>query len=231
MRNSVNQTDLIKEHYPTVVEISKRMVRRYPASVELDDLISVGTIALINAIGKYKPERMAEFRAYIQLRIRGAIVDAMRASDWVPRSVRKRHKELTAAKETLKTTLGRSPTLEETANALDTDIARIKILERDARILTLVSTEAPLGESSQRISHLLADQAEGPDAKVARLDKYRVVRQAIASLKPREQTIIKMHYFHGQSYAEIAKIIGVTESRVSQLHASIKQTLAKTLST
>ena len=231
MNNSVNQVDLIKEHYPTVVEISKRMVRRYPASVELDDLISVGTIALINAIGKYKPDRMAEFRAYIQLRIRGAIVDAMRASDWVPRSVRKRHKELTLAKDTLKTSLGRPPTVAETADALDTDIARVKILERDARILSLISTEAPLGESTQRIGHLLADQGERPDDRVTRLDKYRVVRQAIASLKPREQTIIKMHYFHGQSYAEIAKIIGVTESRVSQLHASIKLSLAKTLST
>lgn len=231
MHSPVDRVALIKEHYPTVVEISKRMVRRYPASVELDDLISIGTIALINAIGKYKPDRMAEFRAYIQLRIRGAIVDAMRASDWVPRSVRTRYKELTQAKDALKTSLGRTPTVAETANALDTDIARVKVLERDARILSLVSTEASLGQSSQRVGHLLADKGERADARMARLDKHRIIREAIATLKPREQTIIKMHYFHGQSYAEIAKVIGVTESRVSQLHATIKTTLAKTLAT
>lgn len=231
MHKPIDRVSLIKEHYPTVVGISKRMVRRYPASVELDDLISIGTIALINAIEKYRPERMAEFRAYIQLRVRGAIVDAMRASDWVPRSVRKRHKELTLAKETLKSSLGRTPTVAEIADALDTDISRVKILERDARILSLISTEAPLGDTTQRIGHMLADERELAEDRVARLDRCRVVREAIETLKPREQTIVKMHYFHGQSYADIAKVIGVTESRVSQLHATIKKSLAKALTT
>jgi len=221
---------LIREFYPSILRIAKRMVKRYPASVELDDLVSIGTIAFIEAIDRHDPQNMSEFATYANLRVRGAIVDAMRTADWVPRSVRQRHRDLISTRQKLKTQFSREPTIAEIAEDLAVSVERVKVLYRDARIYTLVSTDDKLRGSTQSVIDKISSQREDPEEVAERQSIATAVRLAVHSLDPRERSLIQFYYFDGMSFAEIAVLLGLTESRISQLHTKIKATLAKRIS-
>ena len=214
---------LIVMYSPLVKYVAGRLGSGLPAHVDEGDLVSYGLLGLIGAIERYDPERDIKFETYAIARIRGSIIDELRALDWVPRSVRSRAREIERAIATLEAKLGRAPTDEEisakvgiTTEELEdalTDIARSSIAALDE--LWSVS-----GEGDQ-VS--LLDTLEDPDSirPAEALDETElreILGDAISRLPEREKLVITLYYYEELTLREIGEVLGVTESRVSQLH-------------
>ena len=134
---------MILEHYPLVRIIASRMVRRFPSHIEVDELVNIGILGLIDAIDRYDMARGVPFRAYAEIRIRGAIVDALREADWTPRAVRRNGSRLEEARTHLRRKLGHEPTREEMAAELEVPIREYDRLRADAETRRIVSLDAP----------------------------------------------------------------------------------------
>jgi RNA polymerase sigma factor for flagellar operon FliA len=225
---TASRNELILEYYPMVRRVAYRMAKRFPRCVDADDLVHIGLLGLIDAVDRFETERTQSFSAYARIRVQGAIVDEMRKNDWVPRSVRDRAARLDRARAELKEQLGRAPTSEELATFLGVDEERLMELQRTADVRVLVSTEE--GDDDEgTVGETLKSEAEDIDQIILQRDTNANVRRALLELPPREQTIIEMHYHREQTFKEIAVVLGVTESRVSQLHTRMKQRLAEKL--
>ena len=195
-----------------------------PAHVEESDLISYGLIGLINAIERFDIEREIKFETYAITRIKGAIIDELRALDWVPRSVRARAREIERAHAKLEHRLHRTPTDEEMARELRMDVdefqeALLKI--SNSAVVALDELWAVSDASGDKVS--LLDTLEDPDAPDPQqlLDKSELkdrLAEAIAALPEREKLVIALYYYENLTLREIGEVLGVTESRISQLH-------------
>src|SRR5688500_13156985 len=200
------------------------MISGLPAHVEEADLISYGLIGLISAIERFEPEREIKFETYAIPRIRGAIIDELRALDWVPRSVRARAREIEKANIKLEHKLQRAPTDEEMSAELGLEVDEFQ----DALIQISNSTIAALDElwtvsdsSGDQVS--LLDTSQDPDALdpselMDATDMKDRVADAIARLPEREKLVVALYYYENLTLREIGEVLGVTESRVSQLH-------------
>ncbi len=213
---------LILQHYPMVRKVAYRMARRLPQCVDAEDLVNIGIIGLIDAVDRFEPGRAPSFSAYARIRVQGAIVDEMRKNDWVPRSVRDRAELIERAKVHLNEKLGRAPTSAEVAAHIGVDRERLLELMKFANIRTLVSTEEG-GDDEGRVGDTLKDSGETPDDIVAREHLGGIVREVISELPERERLIAELYYFRDRTFKEIAATLGVTESRVSQLHTRMKK--------
>lgn len=220
---------LILTYYPMVYRVARRMAARYPSSVELDDLVSIGTMGLIDAAERYDEAICSSFAGYARIRVQGAIVDALRKADWVPRSVRNRARNITHTVANLERKLGREPSREEIAKELDMDLSTLETYHRDANILTLVSMEESRADSDQRIVDTLESDTQTPAVAVVNDSVRHVVCDAVHGLPERDQLIVQMYYYEDRSFKEIGDHLGVTESRVSQLHSRIKRRLLEAL--
>jgi RNA polymerase sigma factor for flagellar operon FliA len=215
---------LVVAYSPLVKYVAGRMASGLPAHVEEADLISYGLIGLISAIERFELEREIKFETYAIPRIRGAIIDELRALDWVPRSVRARARQIERANVKLENRLQRPPTDEEMAEELEIDLEDFQ----EALIQISNSTIAALDElwtvsdtSGDQISLLdtLQDPGAPDPAKVAdATDLKDRVADAIARLPEREKLVIALYYYENLTLREIGEVLGVTESRVSQLH-------------
>jgi RNA polymerase sigma factor for flagellar operon FliA len=217
-----DRNELILEYYPMVRRVAYRMARRYPRSVDVDDLVHIGMLGLIDAVDRYEGDRAESFTAYARIRIQGAIVDEMRKADWVPRSVRDRSNVIKQAKEALSKELDRDPTHEEIAARLGVDEERLTELLRTADIRVLVSTEEG-GDDESTVGSTLMDPGMDVDEIVSRRHKSSQVRKVLSSLPERERLIVELYYYRDRNFKEIADVLGVTESRVSQLHTRMKK--------
>jgi len=213
---------LILQYYPMVRKVAYRMARRLPQCVDAEDLVNIGIIGLIDAVDRYEPSRAPSFAAYARIRVQGAIVDEMRKNDWVPRSVRDRAHLIEQAKKDLKEKLNRAPNSSEVAAHIGVDKERLLELMHFANIRTLVSMEEG-AEAEGRVGDTLADTGEGPADLVARQHLGGMVREVIGELPERERLIAELYYFRDRTFKEIAATLGVTESRVSQLHTRMKK--------
>src|SRR5947209_11966713 len=215
---------LVVAYSPLVKYVAGRMGSGLPAHVEEADLISYGLVGLISAIERYEPEREIKFETYAIPRIRGAIIDELRALDWVPRSVRARAREIERANVKLEHKLQRAPSDEEIADELGIELEEFQ----ESLIQISNSTIAALDElwtvsdsSGDQVSLLDTIQDPGsPDpAKVMdATDLKDRVADAIARLPEREKLVIALYYYENLTLREIGEVLGVTESRVSQLH-------------
>jgi RNA polymerase sigma factor FliA len=195
-----------------------------PAHVEESDLISYGLFGLINAVERFDLEREIKFETYAITRIKGAIIDELRALDWVPRSVRARAREIERAHAKLEHRLHRTPTDEEMARELRMDAdefqeALLKI--SNSAVVALDELWAVSDASGDKVS--LLDTLEDPDAPDPQqlLDKSELkdrLAEAIAALPEREKLVIGLYYYENLTLREIGEVLGVTESRISQLH-------------
>lgn len=229
MTHAESRDALILTYYPMVYRVARRMAARYPSSVELDDLVSIGTMGLIDAAERYDEKICNSFAGYARIRVQGAIVDALRKADWVPRSVRNRARNIHAARTSLERRLGRSPNRKELARELDMDTDTLETYHKDANILTLVSMEESRPESDQRIADTLPSGTASPDLVAVHQSVRDRVSLAVANLPERDQTIVRMYYYEDRSFKEIGQHLGVTESRISQLHSRIKRRLREAL--
>jgi RNA polymerase sigma factor for flagellar operon FliA len=215
---------LVAAYAPLVKYVAGRMGSALPAHVEEADLISYGLEGLISAIERFDPGRDIRFETYAIARIRGAIIDELRTLDWVPRSVRARAREFERVNSKLEARLHRAPTDEEMASELEISVKELQ----DALLQISSSTIVALDElwavsdsTGDRVSLLdtLADDgAADPQALVERSSFRDRIADAIVALPEREKIVIALYYYENLTLREIGEILGVTESRVSQLH-------------
>ncbi len=215
---------LVVAYSPLVKYVSGRMASGLPAHVDEADLISYGLGGLISAIERFEPEREIKFETYAITRIKGAIIDELRSLDWVPRSVRARARAIERANAKLEHKLQRAPTDDEMAAELDMTVAAFQ----DALLQISNSSIAALDElwtvsdsSGDQVS--LLDTLEDPDAPdpaavADATDLKDRIADAIARLPEREKLVVALYYYENLTLREIGEVLGVTESRVSQLH-------------
>jgi len=215
---------LILNYSPLVKFVAGRIATNLPHSVESADLISYGLFGLIDAIEKFEPERAIKFETYAIPRIRGAIIDELRALDWVPRSVRSRARDIEKAIVALEGRLKRSPEDSEVADELGISVKELHEAYSKLSYTSVVSFEDLWSTGGDRDDHPAADtvikdeNAPNPVEAFEAEELKDVLSGAIERLSERERTVIAYYYYEGLSLKEIGQILGVTESRVSQLH-------------
>jgi RNA polymerase sigma factor for flagellar operon FliA len=229
-----NREQLILEHYPLVRTIAARMIRRLPSSVELDELVNVGALGLIDAVDRFDPSRRVPFKAYAEIRVRGAIVDSLRGADWVPRSVRRKVNRIEAARDKLTRKFDRVPTHIEMAAELEMSVKAYEDLCGDAQIRRLVSLDAPVDdENATTLSERIGNDDEDVLTAWSREELKAEVMSAVHHLPKKERTAVALYYLHELTLKEIGEVLGVTESRACQLRASgvkrLKFRLARTV--
>ena len=215
---------LILSYAPLVKYVAGRLGSGLPAHVDEGDLVSYGLLGLIGAIERYDPARDVKFETYAISRIKGSIIDELRAMDWVPRSVRARARDIERAIGELEARLGRAPTDEEIAGKLGvsqdelddslTDISRSSIAALD-ELWTVSSTG---GDQIALIDTIEDTQGPEPQSALAETEMKEAIAEAIARLPEREKLVVTLYYYEELTLREIGEVLGVTESRVSQLH-------------
>jgi RNA polymerase sigma factor for flagellar operon FliA len=215
---------LVVAYSPLVKYVSGRMASGLPAHVEEADLISYGLVGLINAIERFDLEREIKFETYAITRIKGAIIDELRSLDWVPRSVRQKAREIERANAKLENKLQRAPTDEEMAEALGMSVHEFQesLLQISHSTVAALDELWSVGDSSGDQVSLL-DTLQDPDAPdpAAIMDQTDLkdrVADAIARLPEREKLVVALYYYENLTLREIGEVLGVTESRISQLH-------------
>lgn len=216
-----NQTKDLKikqsliEHYAYMVKLVAGRLSIYLNNyVDLEDLMGYGVIGLIDAIDKFNLEKNVKFETYASLRIRGAILDEIRKLDWVPRTLRKKQKELTKAYTELESTLGRTPTDEEMSTKLNINDKEYANLVQETNISSLVSID----EYELQVANIKDTSMVTPEEHMQKQEMLEVLQQAIEHLSEREQMVIQLYYFEELTLKEISSILEVSESRISQLH-------------
>jgi RNA polymerase sigma factor FliA len=212
---------LVTAHIGLVKATAHRLAQRLPPQVEVTDLISIGVLGLIDAAGRYRPSLGVPFDAFARRRVHGAMLDALRGMDWAPRSLRKVRRELDATLARLRHELRREPTEAEIANALNMSDAECARMLEDLRTLE-VGAIRPIDDASSSgtsILELCLDPDQGPEAQLQRSELAGHLSRAIEQLPERERQILAMYYQEEMTLAEIGAVIGVGESRVSQLRS------------
>ena len=219
---------LIMDHYPMVRRIAHRLVARYPASVDVDDLITIGMLGLIEAVDRFDGKRQLNFTAYARIRVQGAIVDELRRQDWVPRSVRSRAGQIAKVTRTLEENLCRPPTGREIACAMGVEVEELHRILKDVAILTLISVEENDEDEQGILDQVASDTGDPMDVAAQQCLRARILR-GVGRLSERERQLVELYYFRSRSIKEISELFGVSESRVSQLHSRAKDRLGPIL--
>jgi RNA polymerase sigma factor for flagellar operon FliA len=212
-----DQNALIVEYYPLARAIACRIHHRLPQGVDVDDLMSAAVGGLIEAVERFDPARSVAFRAYAKHRIQGAVMDSLRSSDWIPRSVRRRADHLDRARQHLASDLGRTPTRSELAAHLHLAPSELDEMIHASDVRPVLSLDAPLtDENATPLAEAIADESDIQDElQLAELRK--AAADAIGSLPERERTAVLLYYFRGLSLKEVGTVLEVTESRACQL--------------
>ncbi len=211
--------ELILEHLPQVKLIARRIHERLPGSVSLDDLISTGVVGLIAAIDRYDATHDVKLKTYAEYKIRGAILDSLRGLDWAPRQQRRRAKLIESAIASLEQQHQRTPTEDEIATHLGLPVTDYQEWLSEVRGLTLGSLEnAGTEEEGCDMLRYLADKDEHwPSQIVERAELERILAEAIQRMPHLERTVLSLYYYEEMTLREIAKIVQLHESRISQL--------------
>jgi len=221
-QGAVLPDEAIRAYLPLVRRVVQRLAIRKPPQVELDELVSWGIEGLLDAFKKYDARKQAAFATYAQFRIRGAILDRLRGMDWVSRSVRQKASMLEKTYRRLEGTLGRPASEEEVAEALGLTLPALHALLSEIGQMSLFSLEdLGVGPGQERVNLEKLLDGDGTDPIQALLSRERVdlVSEAIRRLPDKERTVIALYYHEGITMKEAGAVLGLTESRVSQLHA------------
>lgn len=226
---------LVLHYAPLVKYVAGRVGTGLPAHVDVSDLIQSGIFGLVDAIEKFEPERGLKFETYAMQRIRGAILDDLRAQDWVPRTVRGRAREVERGIERLGAKLQRTPNDHELAGELGLSVDELHEVYAQLQLTSVVALDelAAAGRGANSLADILEDEtAEDPVALLVDQDNRRALAQAIGLLAERDRIVVTLYYFENLTLAEIGRVLGVTESRVCQLHTrAVLRLRAKLLET
>lgn len=225
---------LILHYSPLVKYVAGRVSVGLPANVEQADFVSSGVFGLIDAIEKFDPERAIKFETYAITRIRGAMIDELRALDWIPRSVRQKARAVERAYATLEASLRRTPSEPEVAAEMGIALEELHAVFSQLSLANVVALEDLLhggvegGDRLSLVDTLEDTGADNPVEVAEDRELRRLLARAINTLPEREKTVVTLYYYEGLTLAEIGQVLGVTESRVSQIHTkSVLQLRAK----
>jgi RNA polymerase sigma factor for flagellar operon FliA len=213
---------LILQYSPLVKYVAGRVSVGLPATIEQADLVSYGMFGLMDALEKFDLDKGVKFETYAIARIKGAIIDELRSIDWIPRSVRSKARDVEKALTTLEAKLRRTPTEQELAAELSISIKDLRQNLTQVSLVSLVALDESFsGEDSERqalIDTLQDPKATNPEASYEDVEQRALLAEALNRMSEREKTVIVLYYYEGMTLAQIGQVLGVTESRVCQLH-------------
>jgi len=201
-----------------VRKVAYSMARRLPSRVDVRDLISSGTLGLLDAIAKYDPKQNDNFEAYAEIRVRGAILDELRGLDWVPRSVRQKSHALDETTRQLEGDLGRAPSDEEIAVSMELPIDAYHDMVSDVRSVTVLSLDDLVTAAGGAHVGPVSEPEDSALEHLCRRSSANALSAALEQLAERDRLVLTLYYLEGLKLKEIGEILGVTESRVCQIH-------------
>lgn len=227
-----SESQRMVDHLPLVRFIARRIHERLPQHVPLEDLIGAGVLGLVDAFHKYNPAKQVQFRSYAQFRIRGAILDSLRALDWGPRELRRQGRAVEQAMQALTARLSRAPEEAEVAAELGMKLGEYQTLLGDLKNLEIGSLQAERNEESgdEEIAYLANRPEEDPLFRCLRGEMRQRLADAVGQLPERERLVMSLYYYEDLTMKEIGLVLNVVESRVSQIHASAVLHLRASLS-
>lgn len=208
---------LILEYASMVKFVVGRLLIHVSQHVEYDDLISYGIFGLIDAIDKYDIDKGVKFETYASLRIRGAIIDNIRKMDWVPRTLRQKNKEYERLFTKLESELGREPLETELAEHLKLTLEETRELVKKSTVLSLISLDDYLEQNYEKAISFGSPE-DTPEGYIDKKELHRMLTETIEELSEKEQKVVTLYYFENLTLKEISGIMGVSESRTSQMH-------------
>jgi len=218
-RSKPSRDRLILHYAPVVARVAARVGMRLPRTVEQADLVSYGMFGLIDAIEKYDTEREVRFESYAATRIRGAIMDELRAGDWVPRSVRTKARAVDKAHAELEARLHRAPTDEETAAYLQISVRELRAVYAKLATVNVSALDDIAGQRGVPLKDTLRDErCTDPAGAIDAAETKHLLARAIEQLGERERIVVVLYYYEGMTLAEIGRVLGLSESRISQMH-------------
>ena len=221
---------VVLEHLPLVKAIAIRVHENLPVHVDLDDLVHAGALGLIDAVKKYDSTKNVAFHAYAKHRIKGAILDSLRQLDWASRDLRKRQKQVEAVSRSLSTRLGRTPSDAEIAEEMGFTMERWRHVQMELRTAGLVSADSAANDSDRdRAPEFAATPELRPDRICERRQLQTTLARAIETLPERYQKVVFLYYTNDLTMKEIGDMLGVNESRISQIHKTALRKMAVVL--
>lgn len=218
---SKSEGDLVKQHLPLVKTVVGRLAMNLPAHVSVDDLHSAGLIGLLQAIRSYDPNAGASFETFARFRIRGAVLDELRRTDWVPRLVHAKARKIQQAMGDLEQKLGRIPEAHEVAKALNINLQEYENWLDEVRPATFICLDLDTAESGALNAHeSVADESqEDPSLVAERNDLKELIAKRLQTLPEIQRKVLSLYYIEDLRLREIAEAFGLTESRISQIHS------------
>jgi len=225
---------LVLTYAPLVKFIVYRKIGELPASCEVDDLLSAGLEALIKSLDRYDPEKGATLEQFVWTRIHGAVIDELRRGDWAPRSLRRWERDMRRVQSEFRLTQGRSPSDAELADALSMTLAQLHSRQKDLISSDVTSLNTLVlahdGGSVERIDVIASEDADSdPVREASKVEAKERFRHAFAGLGRRQREIAVLLYVKNLTLREIGEVLGVSESRVCQIHGELKKSLRRTL--
>ena len=219
-KGQLDASALLKQYSPLVRRLAHQMIAKLPANVELDDLIQVGMIGLSDALSRFDASQGVQFETFATQRIRGAMLDELRGNDWMSRGDRRHQRSIEAAVHKLEQRFGRAPSEGEIAREMGLTLKEYQELLGKVRGTQLIYLEDMSGDEStdDYLDRHVADPEANPAARLQDQRMREALVEAIKNLPEREQYVMSMYYEHDMNLKEIAAVLGVTESRVSQIH-------------
>ena len=218
---SQKRQELIVKYTPLIKYIANRIAIRLPSHIDIEDIVNTGVLGLMDAIEKFDPTRGVKFETYAEFRIKGAILDELRALDWVPRSVRKIATWLETANAALEKKLGRPAYDEELAEAMDIEVEKLHELLSRAGGISLLSLEMVINKNDGKrplMDFLSAKDDQNPVESMKLEEMRDIVADCIELLPEKEKLVVSLYYYDELTMKEIGSVLKLTESRVSQIH-------------
>ena len=219
-----NREEVIIRYSPMIKYVANRIAMRLPPHIEVDDLISVGVLGLMDAISKYDSSRGAKFKTYAEFRVRGAILDELRAMDWVPRSIRQKASSVDKVVQSLQVKLSRSPEDEEVAKEMGVSLEQFHATLNETKSIPVFSLDdlgiAKDSGEQQSLLDCLAGKADAdPQTQIRLTELKEIIAKAIDTLPEKERLMVSLYYYEELTMKEIGAVLEITESRVSQIHS------------
>ena len=223
-RDNEDKNQLVTHYLPLVKAAAGRIAYGLPSHVKVDELVSAGVCGLLSSIEKFDPHTGFQFKTFASMRIHGAILDELRNMDWVPRSVRARAKKLQAAYNAVQQQQGRFAMDTEVAEFLGISMEELSDYIESTKIITLVSLDSKIytskSENPVNFSDLIEDKSDhGPSKDLFKQEQKEILVKAIEELSKQEKAVLTLYYFEELTLREIGEVLGVSESRVSQIHS------------
>jgi len=215
--------EMILKYVPYVKYIASRLVSGKPPGIEFEDLISYGIIGLIDAIEKFEPSKGIKFETYATLRIKGSIIDELRKISWIPKSAFSKLSSLNQARDALEASLNREPTDKELAKAMNISLEELSSIQLYVNYMSLISLDEVLFKSDEEdmyFKNVIVDEnTPMPEAVLEENEKLKYLQDGIDMLSEKDKLLLNLYYYEKLTLKEIGAILGVSESRVSQLHS------------